>query len=392
MLNFTTHAEHYQQDFSRPASGGTSITVEEAEREIKQWMELSSGEEDKEEKTEKDGMMQEDDGDEGSDLISFPTPCPQIIYSPDGSHFYFDRNLLPPTFPVTAQSLFDAMRAKAFRDVLASAKRAMASLLVLPMPVHASPTMAFFQAKSGANQQTHVLKPTLINWMDSMRDLEQLRFFIVTGVIPVRPTTPTYWIEQCEARYEAQLKAYETGQLERVQDGFARVAEANGDLAVMKQEFLSFISYCEEAAYFYLHNLEHFIYKAVIEKHEQPELELAHLLTPQREKYSLAQVREAPGRCYGWVVEFFTFLIDDCRLNDEREGVAFVNTINLQAIKEETILVHPNSGAIRVHPNLDMSQLYRGYISLQSLWEYWLFWDTGNVVRDKVARKCPIVL
>lgn len=371
-MAFNFRREYGQETVQNRTMCGLSAKEEE---ELEQMMMLSSSEED----DEKEKMDEGDDDEEVFEVYEYPTHIvPMIEYHHDAQSgkdsFKFLRNKIPETFPFTSPNLLLGL--DSIDEISADQKRTLVGATALPMPVHSSPIVSFFATKVEGKAVTP-WKPKYVNWMYSAHQLREFMFLAQSGLIPVPPTVSKDLVVTCYEDFEYQIDTFDTMQFDRIQDLFRM---ANEDPSCTQQCLIKFIEYLEEASFHYLHTCERFLWKALIEPHNPENLELQDVLTPY-DKPTLGQCNN-PFETRQLVVDYFDLKVRAFREKDKEraeEGYVFKDTINLDTLKNR-IMVHNQTQEVRY--NCAPQHVYRGWIGLEAIYQYWLFCDTGSLLGE----------
>lgn len=374
-MAFNFQQEYGQEQVLSRQGGMCGLSLKE-EEELEKLMAMNDS--DSDENAMDEG---EDEARDDMDLELFEYPSiitPMVEYQKDHASgkdvFKFLRAKIPPSFPFTSPNLLLGLDSIA--EIAADQKRTLVGTTSLPMIVHSSPIISFFASKVEGDTVTP-WKPKYVNWMYSAHQLREFMFLAQSGLIPVPPTTPKELAQQCFEEFEYQVNKMDTMQFDRIQETF-RVAHA--DPSKTQECVLHFIEYAEEQAIHYLHSIERFLYKALIEPHNPQNLELQDVLTPY-EKPNLSQANNV-AHARSLVVDYFDIKVAAFRQKDKEraeEGYSFRDTIQLEALRNR-ILVNHQTGEVRY--NCPKEHVYRGYIGLETIYQYWLFCDTGNILGD----------
>lgn len=393
MFSFHT-AERYTQDPTTAAAGG--LVMDEAMREVEE-EERASSAMDEESGEGDDGAKPMDEEDAHPQPLSYaqyvfpePTSPPLLEYANDnGCDVRFLPDRIPPTLPVITPNVLLGLSSIA--ELTAGQKRTVCGHTCLPMVVHSSPLVALIMSRVASKKQQAIpWKSRYISWMQGTFQLRELMLAACNGIIPFHESVTDEFVHECHREFRSQMASYEYAQDERIQTLFA---EARANPANTHAVLMTFIDYLEEYALYYVHSLEQFLFRTLIEPHGHG-LTLADVLTPN-ERPSLDQcsplkrTKNAPSDRYTarqLAVDFFLIkvpavLARDAQVASQPDYVAR-QTFDLQQLPYR-VEVHPATGAVRY--NVPAGTVWRGYISLQTIYEYWLFCDTEHVLGDDWA-------
>jgi hypothetical protein len=221
-------------------------------------------------------------------------------------------------------------------------KRWVAAHLALPMPVHTSPLLALLAPRD-------VWSARYINWTESAQRLLSLADAVRSGVVS---RSPALSVEQAEAhwvRFQHQTRLLEEQQEERIAE-LCRAGMHEGTLE-------RFVGFLEEYALYFLHTIEHYLFKMMLAPRNVPGLTLAHVLTPNE---APPAGDEVALKC---CADFFATKMELVRKRQE------------SCVLEDGFVYTPP-------PPMDIGQLapregdsYKGYISRRGLLDYLRFCD-----------------
>ena len=346
------------------------------EEELEAMMALSSDEDGGGEKMD-EGDDDEDERVFDTALFEYPVPIvPMVEYQTDPQNgkemFKFIRSRIPASFPFTSPNLLLGLDSIA--EISADQKRTLVGATCIPMPIHSSPFVSFMTSKVENNAVTP-WKPKYVNWMHSANQLREFMFLAQSGLIPVPPQTSKLLAEECYEEFEFQINKFDTMQYDRIQE---LLKTARDDPAQTQACIIKYIEYLEEASFHYIHSCERFLWKTLIEPHNPEELELQDILTPYD--------RPTLGQCASLfdarnlVVDYFAIKVPAFKHKDEERSekdYIFRDCIDLESLKNR-IQVHKQTQEVQY--NCPAASVYRGYIGLETIYQYWLFCDTGSVL------------
>ena len=369
-------AFNFRQEYGETAvqsRGVCGLTAKE-EEEMEAMMAISSDNDDDECK-----MDEADDAEPAFDMNLFEYPTiitPMVEYQQDAQtkreRFKFLRDRVPESFPFTSPHLLLGL--DSISEISADQKRTLVGALCIPMPIHASPLVALMLCKVENNVVTP-WKPKYVNWMHTANQLREFMFLSQSGLIPVPPQTPTSLPEECFEEFEFQINKFDEMQYDRIQELFNI---ARDDPTQTQTCVLKFIEYAEEASYHYLHSCERFLWRTLIEPHKPEKLELQDVLTPYD--------RPTLGQCENMfdtrslVVDYFAIKVPAFKHKDQERAekdYIFKDCIDLEGMKTR-IQVHKQTHEVRY--NCAPEHVYRGYIGLETIYQYWLFCDTASIL------------
>lgn len=275
-------------------------------------------------------------------------PFTQFVFAASKSNEPFN---VPKTLLPFAPNVLNGL--ESIDDLTAVQKCVLSVYNVLPMPVPLSPIVALLMSNVPRGARPPQKRPHL-SWIQSGFQLRSLVFLVHQRVIPFHSSVTNEYPQQCHDEMLEQIASYEAFHQLRLQHLFEEQSGSNHTNL--------FIEYLEDFAWYYLHTLERFLFKTLIEPHES-NIELEHMLTP-RVVINLwdchPSIVPSIQKC---VVDFFALHVQATHKHEQRHaGPDYVqkNCIHLQDIQRR----------ITCTP---LQNLYRGYIDSQTLEEYWEF-------------------
>jgi hypothetical protein len=311
-------------------------------------------------------QKEESDEEEGENVESMDTnpveeaPFEQYVFPPSRyqeviqhpQHFYIKRQLIPSTLLPLPPSVLNGLEAI---DGLTGPQKATASVYTaLPIVVHHSPLVALFLDHLPPECRIMPKKQRYINWTQSVFQLRCFIPLILEYALPFHSSVSNEYPQECFNEFLEQIKSYEEMHQQRVENLFAQ--ENLGNILNL------FMEYCVDFSFYYIHSLERFIYKVLIEPHLTNLSDLLtfdHLLTPVDTNVNVSQCenKEAVLKC---IVDFFQLKVLATQKNDMRhagDDYVFRNPFRLDLIETR----------VRTAPQ---NQLYMGCLDSQTLKEY----------------------
>ncbi|MBX9636005.1 MAG: hypothetical protein K2Q45_00450 [Nitrosomonas sp.] len=223
--------------------------------------------------------VNEDDGNAiTEEALVYPEPKPLIHYSGNTNEFFtFDKHYIPATFPQIPVQVLLATSGEATVAKKAMAKQmaAVCAHPCLPLIVHASPIISFFE--NSTKDVDPIQKRTFVSFMFSCVQLHQFKMDCVVGAFPFHETMTPKKFEKINDNYATQLRIMENDQnvlLDAMYDEFQKTQNEN---ALM----LEFVSLMESYCLRYIHLIEYYLYTCLIEPHDvNGVVPLQSVLTP----------------------------------------------------------------------------------------------------------------
>lgn len=278
-------------------------------------------------------------------------------FVPNQAALQFRRELIPATLLPLNPDQSKAL--ESVDAITADQKTILGAYTALPLPVHRSPVITLFLD----NVPPKALMPKkerFMSWWQSAFQLRSMAFLAYTGAVPYHSSVSSEYPRECyEDEYYAQIQSYEDMHRVRVEELIESSEAPDGEH--LKQ----FVHYCEDFALYYLHTLERYIFKVLIEPHlaaANSPLTLEHFLTPSHSDVSLTQC-ENLGRAQKCVADFFAFHVFATHLHEKRH--AGDDYVQRNDIRTDQILNRITS--------VPLSELHAGYLDKQTAQEYWMF-------------------
>ncbi len=328
------------------------------------------------------GPEKMDEGDDNEELaqielareqFAFPIPEPMVEYSQNGRDMRF---YLAPGIDTSSMPEFDPGPFKALSSVAqltAGQKRTMCGHTAMPMPVHFSPIIALFVSRipKGA---TMPWSSKNLNWMLSGFHLREFMLAVRHKTLPFHSSVTEEFIDACATEFHSQMGLYELHQEARIHKLFDEIAI---DSSRSRECLEQFVNYLEDYSLYYLHSIERFLFKTLVEPYKTG-LELKHVLTP----HLLPSLHECNDMrvTRQYVIDFFAITVPATRQYEKShaEDNAYVEprpSLDLQQLPHR-IVVHPYTNQVKY--NCPPNTVYRGYIDTLTLYEYFVFCDTEN--------------
>lgn len=369
---FSFNRERYAKDNSGSMFGGLTEMVD---------LMLSSSENSNDSEGESgDEVKQMDEGpdeelaatlDVAREQFQFPIPEPFVVYSENGRDARF---AVPDEFDISGIPEFNPGQFLALSSVAqltTAQKRTVSIHTAMPMPIHSSPIIMLFRSRvpKGATMPWAFKN---INWMMSAFHLREFFLAVDHAVLPFHESITTEYIKDCANEFRAQVGLYELHQEHRINKLFDLIAL---DQSASRHCLETFVNYLEDYSFYYIHSLERFLFKILVEPYKTG-LELKHILTPHNTP-SLNECNDmrATRQC---VVDFFAIQVP-ATIKFEKENAeegAYIEprpSLDLQQLPFR-IEVHPYTNQVRY--NCPANTVYRGYIDTLTLYEYFVFRDS----------------
>ena len=305
--------------------------------------------------------------------IVFPEPRPWIELDNGGTHFKFLSAKIPDALNSFAPNILKALASIDIRG--SDIKTGICKQPCMPMPVHASPLISLFQNKflippgKTVVIQTRPHKQKYVSFLFSCYQLHQLKDACKGGIITLLPEKKTQLMPALQ-EYDLRLKKMEEFQNYVLDELYAKSAAKE---ITAEQTMEEFILLLETFSLQYIHLLEYFLYTMLIEPFGLP---LESILTPN-ERPTLGQCLE-PAKIMMDVVMFFKHQQesrDDQEAKNVKKGVANVDAKNPHPIQWAAI-----EQRVKTQPP---DQVYRGYITKDTLYEYFCHFDVDGVTTIK---------
>ena len=297
---------------------------------------------------------------EASELFVFPVELKPFVLFNGTIGIKHDQKILQPSFPNFNPAWLSSLASDATENM--SIRRSIASQDIMPMPVFTSPVLLYVMSKTDNSWRKPIVSSIL-----SLVKLKQLSKGILLGCVPFHPSVENGMPQKLYNQMLIQLKLYSKMQDDRLSIIFKN--EANEP---MEQRLFKFINYMEEGTLYYIHMYEKFIFESIIEPHNTDacEIELENILTSyQRPDFVFNNDNTVIVRN---MHEFFQlksllYKARDCESNF---------TFNLAQLPYRIEVV--NKTTLRY--NCPEGTVYKGYIDLLTIYEYFRFLDVDNLV------------
>jgi hypothetical protein len=269
---------------------------------------------------------------------------------------YFRRDWIPPTLLPLNPGQLNGL--ESIDVITAEQKFTVGVYMALPLPVHISPVIVLLQ-DNVPPKASPPRKDRYISWWQSAFQLRSAAFLAYTAAVPYHSSVTNEYPRECyDEEFIPQIAAYEAMHRARIE----RIIEAGETMENLQR----FIEYAEDFSLYYIHTLERYLFKVLIEPHlsAASPLTLEHFLTPAMDRVSLAQCENAQ-RARQCVVDFFAFHVAATHMHEKRHaGDDYVqrNPIQLEEIMKR----------ITTTP---LHELHCGYVDQQTMKEYWMFCD-----------------
>lgn len=315
-------------------------------------------------------MDDKDDDNEDAPFQQFQFPVETLAYqcfvAPAPQPLYFKRELIPPTLLPLNPGQLEGL--ESIDAITADQKFTLGVYMALPMPVHRSPIITLF-LDNVPPKATPPRKDRYMTWWQSAYQLRSIAFLAYMAAVPYHSSVKNAYPRQCyDEEFVPQIAAYEELHRERVEELIDSSPPPNGGgrEPPSLESLQRFVAYAEDFALYYLHSLERYLFKVLIEPHlpANSPLTLAHFLTPRVES-TLSQC-ENVARAQRCVVDFFAFHVAATHEHERRHAGDDYggprNPIQLADIPRRLATTPPN-------------ELHRGYLDRQTALEYWMFCD-----------------
>jgi len=263
---------------------------------------------------------------------------------------FFKREFIPPTLLPLSPGVLNGLLSL---DDLSQLQKCVLSVYsVLPIPVHTSPVMILMMdnVPKGAKQPQ---KRRFIGWMQSAYSLRSLMFLVQKKTLPFHVSITPEYVDECMDEFLEQTATYENMHFNRVEELHT--------FPFSQSVLEKFVEYCEDFSFYYIHSIERYLYKILIEPHGSAHLSLENFLTPVSVKPMLHQC-EHPEFIQRFVYDFFELKVLATHKYDQRHaGEDYVqkNPFQLETLRQ------------RITTNVGSH--YRGCIDGQTLHEYFYF-------------------
>jgi hypothetical protein len=324
----------------------------------------------------------DDDDDDGVfariDRVDFPTPEPRISVGENGRYFHFVSTEIPRGFPIMPPQVLQGLTSSVM-DTNVKIKSLTCMHPCLPMPVHSSPLVALFMASTAKSKGQDIpSKPLCVSWMTSCYQLLQFRVACMNGWIPFHTTIERSTVEEAEAEYQGQILLLERAHNTQMTELYAAAVGGNTPGPRIMELFAIAM---ERYAMRYIHLLEHYLHTCLIKAHGLP---LEAVMTPDVQGTNLRLENAVDAhKLRRLVVEFFQFkvrlTVDHVKSYAGRAAAPAPDVpvcFNLDQLPFR-IQVHETTKQIKY--NCPANSVWKGYISGQTLYEYFLFCDIDNV-------------
>jgi hypothetical protein len=366
----------------RAGVGASEFYGETAADRARGGLQYSSSSSDDEMEVGEDGAeedvvpMEEEEGDNVNETdfppLIIPAPLPTcIVRNAAGTQFHFNRARIPRTCKGVAPHVMKG--AAAIKEETAKQKAGIYLHNIAPGPVHASPMVSLMQVMGlDASKELGCPLPlsnAYTGTIQSIYLLQQLKMACVYGTIPFHASiTPEALQERC-AEYAIELRRIGAAQEEQL-DALYATARVDAPPS-LDQVMADFMFILESYTLKYIHLLEHFLWRCLIEPHngiatEGTPLPVECVLTPN--------VFPSLGECHTSAVrdpilrdmkEFFQHKDSVCRAKDAVDANPLAR-IQWEALTPSRRIRDPN--------------LYKGYMPHTTVREYLLFLDCDGVL------------
>jgi len=261
-------------------------------------------------------------------------------------NYNFKKEWIPKTLLPFPPNVLNGL--EAIDDLTAGQKCVLCVYNCLPMPVVMSPIMILLLDNLPRGAQRPQKRPYL-NWVQSAFQLRSLVLLVHQRATPFHSSVTNEYPQECHDEMLEQIASYEALHQERLQHLFE-----NETPDYMER----FIAYLEDFSWYYLHTLERFLYKTLIEPHGS-DIQLEHVLTPKT-NLNAYHADLSFKKC---VADFFALHVEATHKHEQRHaGPDYVqkNTFNLADIPRRLTTTPPQD-------------LYHGYVDRQTMQEYYWF-------------------
>lgn len=347
------------------------FTFEEDEQEEANVDEMDESDNDEEEEEDDDQRECID-----TEPFVFPPPNPPLEFNDTIQCMRFTPTAIPQSVPAIKPGVLKGLASN--EELTRRQKRTVCGHMCMPMPVESSPIVALFMTKV-ADGAAMPWKPRYVSWMMSAFHVRELYLACINGLIEFHKEMTPEKIEAAHNSLKDQLFMLEQRQDERVAQLF--VLAKQDPYKNTQQCLVQFVKYLEEYSLYYLHLFEWFLFTTLIELHCPPDgIKLEHVLTRPVPVTLEMCVDKVVTR--QMVVDFFAIKVPAFQERDAAiADYEYVpkQTINLQQLPHR-ITVHPTTKQVKY--NCPANTVYNGYIDVLTIYEYFCFCDTENVLGD----------
>jgi len=268
----------YQVTGSERAQGGGGAWINhdpDADADHAEAMDQGADEEEEEEEGNSNGegpgaVMMQEVPDEVIEQLVFPEPnlTHSIVYDSKrgGLWFHFERTRIPHALRTLAPNVFKAMAS--YEEGTELLSTAILMQPALPMPVHASPLVALFEAQHLDDETpTDMLKrePTwkrkYISWVKSAHQLQTIKTLALNGVFPLHESLKEEHVKGMYGEFCKQLKIMETQQNADLDDLYNNASGASYTHRGVVERFLLLT---ELYSLMHIHLLEYFLHALLV--------------------------------------------------------------------------------------------------------------------------------
>lgn len=298
----------------------------------------------------------------------FPPSCYQVvIQSPQ--HFYWKRELIPVTLLPLSPNVMQGL--EGIDNLTGLQKSISAVYTALPIPVHTSPLVALFLDNVPKDCKQRPVKQRYINWTQSVFQLRCFIPLILEFAIPFHSSVSNEYPHECFQEFLDQTRYYEELHTERIERLFSEETIGLGSVLQL------FVDYCIDFSYYYIHSLERFIFKVLVEPHIlnnnqlQNQVSLEHILTPVDTTLhvSACENKASMLKC---ILDFFELKVLATQKRDQRhagDDYVFRNPIQINLIEQRIKTAPPD-------------QLVMGCVDSITMKEYLQFCDPNNNLKN----------
>ncbi len=309
-----------------------------------------------------------------------PSDATHVIEDPAARGLRFDKQGLPPTLigiHIIALNPYVKLGCMIGTD-----KSAICSWYAMPMMIQTSPMEMLFAALQ--KDATEMIYSTpVVPWTRSAFQLLNLVRAMHDNLFPYHHSVGDGDGREYADQAMKNVRAFHEHTTDLVMETY-RVARETP--ARTQEQFLKFVEYCEEFSIHFVHCMERALWKGIVEPHIKAH-KLAytesHFLTPSK-RYALSDVVDVERfDARQEVVDFFTthVLCIQAHAKQSMEDAAHVlrNPFDRKNMGTR-IVVHKQSGGMTFNCRRDT--VYRAYVDARTLYEYWLFSDSNNILGD----------
>lgn len=305
-----------------------------------------------------------------SDLVVFPESTSMRILqvTPDNKILIRDEFCIDTLVQRNPQVL---AALESCTELNISQKSVIATQPAMPMPVHASPALTLLMGK---NQS----KPRYISWMTSVYQLRQVLLEVRAGSIPFHKSVTPEQIDNAYDDFVAQMALRYDQQIQWISESFVRAAQ---NIEETESILLEFIKQLQAYSIFYINSLELYVWKLLIEPHGHPMLTLSDVLTPLSDLPMLSQCFN-PYQTRDQIVDFFVtkhVIMETYMKQHVDTYTPLLVSVDLKQLPHRISVSVRNNDITYYCP---AGTVYREYITLQTIYEYWRSFDDGHVLNE----------